>query len=55
MLVGWEIDDTLDTRMVLRAENKVIQTAKPEILNSDQGNQFTSTDYITYWKRREYA
>lgn len=46
MIVGWEIDDTLSTPMVLRAVNKAFQTAKPEILNSDQGSQFTSIDYI---------
>ena len=36
-IVGWEVDDTLDTRMVLNALNKAFKIAKPQILNSDQG------------------
>lgn len=47
-IVGWELDDTLETPMVLRALEKAFQVAKPEILNSDQGSQFTSRDYIDY-------
>lgn len=46
MIVGWELDDTLDTRMVTNAVNKAFSVAKPEILNSDQGSQFTSEKYI---------
>ena len=35
-IVRWEVDDTLDTRMVLNALNKAFKIAKPQILNSDQ-------------------
>ena len=41
-IVGWEVDDTLDTRMVLNALNKAYNIAKTQILNSEQGCQFTS-------------
>lgn len=44
-IVGWDLDDTLDTRSVIAACKKAFQTAKPEILNSDQGCQFTSAEY----------
>lgn len=44
-IVAWEIDDTLDTDMVLRACRKAFRVATPEILNSDQGSQFTSNEY----------
>ena len=47
-IVGWELDDTLQTPMVLHALEKAFKTAKPEILNSDQGSQFTGHDYIEY-------
>ena len=47
-IVGWELDDTLETPMVLRALEKAFKTAKPEILNSDQGSQFSGHDYIKY-------
>ena len=49
-IVGWEVDDTLDTRMVINALNKAFQIAKPQVLNSDQGCQFTSQQYIDFVK-----
>ena len=47
-VVGWDIDDTLDTRMVISAVSKALRISKPEILNSDQGCQFTSHDYKAF-------
>ena len=47
-IVGWEVDDTLDTRMVVNALKKAFVVAKPQILNSDQGCQFTSQQYIDF-------
>ena len=38
-IVGWEVDDTLDTRMVVAALNKAFKIAQPDIINSDQGCQ----------------
>ena len=49
-IVGWEVDDTLDTRMVITALEKAFKAAKPRILNSDQGCQFTSQRYIDFVK-----
>ena len=49
-IVGWEVDDTLDTRMVINALKKAFKVAKPLILSSDQGCQFTSTEYIAFLK-----
>ena len=49
-IVGWEVDDTLDTRMLLNALNKAFKIAKTQILNSDQGCQFTSQQYIDFVK-----
>ena len=46
MIVGFELDDTLSTQMVKTAVSRAFETATPEILNSDQGSQFTSRDYI---------
>ena len=50
-IVGWEVDDTLDTRMVISALKKAFKVAKPQILNSDQGCQFTSQQYIDFVKK----
>lgn len=47
-IVGWEVDDTLDTRIVINALKKAIKIAKPVILNSDQGCQFTSNEYRNF-------
>jgi len=49
-VVGWDIDDTLDTNMVINALKKAFKIAKPRILNSDQGSQFTSQRYIDFVK-----
>ena len=51
-IVGWEVDDTLDTRMVINAVKKALRVAKPEILSSDQGCQFTSQEYIDFLKEQ---
>lgn len=49
-IVGWELDDTLDTRACIEACNKAFKVAKPVILNSDQGCQFTSSEYKGFIK-----
>lgn len=50
-IVGWELDDTLDTSMVINALKKAFRVATPEILNSDQGCQFTSQEYTEFVKK----
>ena len=47
-IVGWEVDDTLDTTMAINACKKAFKVAKPLIINSDQGSQFTSDKYIDF-------
>ena len=49
-IVGWELDDMLDTRMVIEALKKALSIARPQILNSDQGCQFTSQEYTEFVK-----
>ena len=51
-IVGWEVDDTLDTRMVVAALNKAFKTAQPDIINSDQGCQFTSREYKSFLREK---
>jgi len=48
-IVGWDLADTLEAAPVLdtvKAANK--QWGLPAILNSDQGSQFTSNEYMAY-------
>ena len=47
-IVGWDVDDTLDTTTVINACKKAFKVAKPLIINSDQGSQFTSDKYIEF-------
>ena len=47
-IVGWDVDDTLDTTMVINACKKAFKVAKPLIINSDQDSQFTSDKYIEF-------
>ena len=50
-IVGWELSDTLDTAPVLVAVKEAIKKyGKPEIINSDQGSQFTSDNYTVSLK-----
>lgn len=51
-IVGWEMDDTLDTRMVIKALKKALKLATPDIINSDQGCQFTSQEYIDFLREK---
>ena len=44
-IVGWDLDDTLDVTSCIEACKKAFLVTKPEILNSDQGCQFTSQGY----------
>ncbi|WP_243135260.1 MULTISPECIES: DDE-type integrase/transposase/recombinase [Blautia] len=50
-IVGCEVDDTFDTRMVINALKKAFKVAKLQILNSDQGCQFTNRQYINFIKQ----
>ena len=41
-VVGWSLSNTLDTESCVDALNQALTHGKPEIINSDQGCQFTS-------------
>lgn len=48
-IVGWDISNSMESAWVVKAIKKAIQNhGKPEIINSDQGSQFTSDAYIGY-------
>lgn len=50
-IVGWSMSDTLETAPVLEALKQAIdQYGIPAIINSDQGSQFTSSEYTEYLK-----
>ena len=48
-IVGWDISNTMDAEWVVRCIKQAVSTyGSPEIINSDQGSQFTSDEYIEY-------
>jgi len=48
-IVGWELSDTLETAPVIEALRKAVDKyGTPAIINSDQGSQFTSDEYIRF-------
>jgi putative transposase len=46
-VLSWELSDTLEADFVVEALRRALATAIPEIVNSDQGSQYTSTGYTT--------
>lgn len=50
-IVGFALSNTLERTFIIEAIKKAINRyGAPEIINSDQGSQFTSEDYITLLK-----
>ena len=52
-VVGWSLSNTLETGSCVDALKSGLLTAKPEIINSDQGCQFTSGEWIDYLSRKK--
>ena len=44
-VVSWELSASLDVGFCLAALDQALESAKPEVFNSDQGSQFTSADF----------
>ena len=46
-VLAWRLSNSMDTDFCIEALKETMQThGKPEIFNTDQGSQFTSTDWI---------
>jgi len=47
-VLSWRLSNTLDARFCVEALNEAIaKYGKPEIMNTDQGSQFTGTAWVT--------
>ena len=44
-VVSWELSRSMDVAFCLEALERALKGARPEIVNSDQGSQFTSDDF----------
>ncbi len=49
-VLSWEVSVTLDTSFCLEALDRALRVATPEIFNTDQGMQFTSTEFTSRLK-----
>lgn len=53
-IVGWSVSNTMETSWITQTLLKAInQYGIPEIINSDQGSQFTSEEYVSFVKNLE--
>lgn len=53
-IVGWDISNTMEAEWVVKTIKKAVaKHGKPEIINSDQGSQFTSDVYVEYIRSLE--
>lgn len=52
-VVSWQLSTTLETAFVLEAAKEALTIGIPEIMNSDQGVQFTSQEYIGLWDQEK--
>lgn len=48
-VVAWRLSTTLETQFVLEAAEEALTIGVPEIVNSDQGVQYTDHNYISLW------
>ncbi len=56
-VLGWEVSNTMDASLCQKALLAAIRQSKalPKILNTDQGSQFTSLEWIEELKKRGIA
>jgi putative transposase len=53
-IVGWSLSNTMEAEWVVATlKSSVERHGKPDIINSDQGSQFTSDEYVDYVKSLE--
>lgn len=53
-IVGWSLSNTMEAEWVVTTLEKAVSNhGKPDIINSDQGSQFTSDEYVNYVKSLE--
>lgn len=53
-IVGWGISNSLDASESLKVVDEAIKIhGRPDILNSDQGTQFSCKSYVEYLKKEE--
>ena len=54
-ILAWEVSITMDVDFCIRALDRALAKSIPEIFNTDQGSQFTSTDFTGRLEGSEIA
>lgn len=55
-IVGWSLSATMEAAWVVNVLREAVNRyGKPRIINSDQGSQFTSDEYVSYVKSLDYT
>lgn len=54
-VLSWELSNTLDASFCSTALETALRLGQPEIWNSDQGSQFTSTEFLAPLQQRGVA
>ena len=54
-IVGWSLSNTLEAAPCIAALNACIERVKPDVVNSDQGCQFTSAEWINLLQQEGVA
>ncbi len=49
-VLGWRLSNTMDSAFCLEAVEEAFSYGKPEIFNTDQGVQFTCTEFTSFLK-----
>jgi putative transposase len=52
-IVDWRISTTLETSFCMEALESALHKGKPSIVNTDQGCQFTSEEWVSFLKNNE--
>lgn len=53
-LVGWSLSNTMTAEWVVNTiSDAILRYGSPKIINSDQGSQFTSEEYISFLKEQD--
>jgi putative transposase len=52
-VLSWELSNTLEAGFCVEALNGALRFGAPEIFNTDQGPQFTSSDFLGPLKKRQ--
>lgn len=55
-IVGWSLSNSMEASWVVETVKEAVNRhGMPEIINSDQGSQFTSDEYVAYIKSLEHT